>query len=116
MICAGAVFEDAPCRVFPAGAAERFDATTEEREIWSSGTVRAKVGRLCARTCVNASNPDLDILSVLPSGTALVKSAPLVGIPALVQLLEIEGVGHDLGRNHSGIAAKIALSFLEFAA
>lgn len=36
-------------------------------------------------------------------------------IPAPVQLLEIEGAGHDLGRNHAAVAAKIALGFLEFA-
>ena len=35
-------------------------------------------------------------------------------IPAPVQLLEIQGAGHDLGRDHSSVAAKIALSFLEF--
>jgi uncharacterized protein len=34
-------------------------------------------------------------------------------IPAPVQLLEIEGVGHDLGRNHKQVAAKIALFFLQ---
>jgi predicted alpha/beta-hydrolase family hydrolase len=33
-------------------------------------------------------------------------------IPAQVDLLEIEGAGHDLGRNHSDAAAKIADAFL----
>jgi hypothetical protein len=34
-------------------------------------------------------------------------------IPAPARLLEIEGAGHDLGRNHSVIAAKILSSFLK---
>jgi len=40
-----------------------------------------------------------------------VKSA-IALIPALAQLLEIEGAGHDLGRNHAAVAAWIASSFL----
>src|SRR5579863_1415468 len=35
-------------------------------------------------------------------------------IPAAVQLLEMEGAGHDLGRNHSAAAEKIASAFLAF--
>ena len=35
-------------------------------------------------------------------------------IPAPTQLLDIEGGGHDLGRDHSKLAAKIAASFLAF--
>jgi uncharacterized protein len=35
-------------------------------------------------------------------------------IPASVQLLEIEGAGHDLGRNHPAVAARIASSLLAF--
>jgi predicted alpha/beta-hydrolase family hydrolase len=42
-----------------------------------------------------------------------VKSA-IALIPAPVQLLEIEGVGHDLGRNHAAVAAQIATAFLAF--
>jgi uncharacterized protein len=34
-------------------------------------------------------------------------------IPAPARLLEIEGAGHDLGRNHAAVAQKIVLSFLE---
>lgn len=34
-------------------------------------------------------------------------------IPAPVRLLEIERVGHDLGRNYAATAEKIALAFLE---
>jgi hypothetical protein len=34
-------------------------------------------------------------------------------IPAPVQLLEVEGAGHDLGRNHSMLVPKIVSSFLE---
>ncbi len=35
-------------------------------------------------------------------------------IPAPVQLLEIEGAGHDLGRNHAAVAAQIASSLVQF--
>jgi predicted alpha/beta-hydrolase family hydrolase len=35
-------------------------------------------------------------------------------IPAPVQLLEMEGAGHDLGRDRSSIAAKIVAAFLSF--
>jgi len=35
-------------------------------------------------------------------------------IPAKTQLLEMEGVGHDLGRNHAAAAAKIVTAALEF--
>jgi uncharacterized protein len=37
-------------------------------------------------------------------------------IPASVQLLEIEGVGHDLGRNHAASAQKVVQAFLSFPA
>jgi hypothetical protein len=33
-------------------------------------------------------------------------------IPAPVQVLEIEGAGHDLGRNHAAVAARIVSAFL----
>ena len=36
-------------------------------------------------------------------------------ITAPVQLLEIEGAGHDLGRDREAVAAKIALAFAKFA-
>jgi uncharacterized protein len=35
-------------------------------------------------------------------------------IPATVQLLEMEGAGHDLGRDHARVAHKIAAAFLAF--
>jgi predicted alpha/beta-hydrolase family hydrolase len=35
-------------------------------------------------------------------------------IPAPVQLLEIQGAGHDLGRDREAVAGKIALSFAKF--
>ncbi len=35
-------------------------------------------------------------------------------IPGSVRLLEIEGAGHDLGRNHAAVAARIAEAFLDF--
>jgi predicted alpha/beta-hydrolase family hydrolase len=49
-----------------------------------------------------------------PFGTIeeIKRAMPL--IPAPVQLLEIEGVGHDLGRNHAAVAARIAAAFLGF--
>jgi predicted alpha/beta-hydrolase family hydrolase len=34
-------------------------------------------------------------------------------IPAPVMLMEAEGVGHDLGRDHAGLAERIAAAFLE---
>jgi uncharacterized protein len=34
-------------------------------------------------------------------------------IPAHVRLLEIEGAGHDLGKNHSDVALRIVESFLQ---
>ena len=34
-------------------------------------------------------------------------------IPAQVRLMEVEGAGHDLGRNHAALADKIAAAFLE---
>ncbi len=33
-------------------------------------------------------------------------------IPAHVNLLEIEGAGHDLGKNHAELAARIVQAFL----
>jgi len=36
-------------------------------------------------------------------------------IPAPVTLMEAEGVGHDLGRNHAALASKIASAFLSVA-
>jgi hypothetical protein len=35
-------------------------------------------------------------------------------IPAPVRLIEIEGAGHDLGRNHAALAATIVQAFLSF--
>jgi uncharacterized protein len=49
-----------------------------------------------------------------PFGTPDELKSAIALIPAPVQLLEIQGAGHDLGRDHSSVAAKIALSFLEF--
>ena len=43
--------------------------------------------------------------------TAELKNA-IARIPAHVNLLEIEGAGHDLGKNHSELAAEIAGAFL----
>ena len=43
-----------------------------------------------------------------PFGTKEEFNNAIALIPATVQLLEIEGAGHDLGRNHSAVAASIA--------
>jgi predicted alpha/beta-hydrolase family hydrolase len=49
-----------------------------------------------------------------PFGTLEELRSAIALIPALVQLLEIEGAGHDLGRNHAAVAARIASSLLAF--
>ena len=48
-----------------------------------------------------------------PFGTIEELTAAIALIPAPAQLLEIEGAGHDLGRNHAATAARIASSFME---
>lgn len=40
-------------------------------------------------------------------------SAAMALIPAPVRLLEIEGAGHDLGRNHAAVAGQVVAAFLE---
>jgi predicted alpha/beta-hydrolase family hydrolase len=47
-----------------------------------------------------------------PFGSTEEFTSALALIPAPVQMLEIEGAGHDLGRNHAAVAAKIVQSFL----
>lgn len=54
---------------------------------------------------VHGSRDPFGSLDELKSAIAL--------IPAPVRLLEIEGAGHDLGRDHLELPAKIALSFLD---
>jgi predicted alpha/beta-hydrolase family hydrolase len=49
-----------------------------------------------------------------PFGTLDELKSAITLIPAPVQLLEIEGVGHDLGRDRIAVAARIVASFLEF--
>jgi predicted alpha/beta-hydrolase family hydrolase len=49
-----------------------------------------------------------------PFGSIEEMKSAIALIPAPVQLLEIEGVGHDLGRNHAAVAAQIATAFLAF--
>jgi predicted alpha/beta-hydrolase family hydrolase len=46
-----------------------------------------------------------------PFGTLDEMKSAIPLIPAPVQLLEIEGVGHDLGRDRETVAAKIAAAF-----
>ncbi len=47
-----------------------------------------------------------------PFGTFDELKSALALIPVTVQLLEIEGAGHDLGRNHAAVAARVASAFL----
>ena len=47
-----------------------------------------------------------------PFGTLDELKAAIALIPAAVQLLEIEGAGHDLGRNHAAVSERIAASLL----
>ncbi len=47
-----------------------------------------------------------------PFGTIEELETAITLIPARTQLLEIEGAGHDLGRNLMAVAAKIAAAFL----
>jgi uncharacterized protein len=49
-----------------------------------------------------------------PFGTLDELKSAITLIPASVQLLEIEGVGHDLGRDRIAVAARIVAAFLEF--
>ncbi len=49
-----------------------------------------------------------------PFGTLDELKSAITLIPASVQLLEIEGVGHDLGRDRAAVAARIAAAFLKF--
>jgi len=49
-----------------------------------------------------------------PFGTLDELKSAITLIPAPVQLLEIEGVGHDLGRDRVAVAARIVAAFLEF--
>ncbi len=47
-----------------------------------------------------------------PFGSVEELKAAIALIPAPVELVEIEGAGHDLGRDHAGLAARIAAVFL----
>jgi len=48
-----------------------------------------------------------------PFGTLDEMRSAIQLIPAPVRLMEVEGVGHDLGRNHAALADKIVAAFLE---
>ncbi len=49
-----------------------------------------------------------------PFGTLDELKSAIALIPIPVQLLEIEGAGHDLGRDREAAAARIAAAFLDF--
>jgi predicted alpha/beta-hydrolase family hydrolase len=48
-----------------------------------------------------------------PFGSLEELNAAIALIPVPVQLLEIDGVGHDLGRHHAAVAGKIASALLD---
>lgn len=50
-----------------------------------------------------------------PFGSLEELKSAITLIPSPAHLLEVEGAGHDLGRNHTALAAKIMFAFLEFA-
>jgi uncharacterized protein len=50
-----------------------------------------------------------------PFGTFEEMRGAILLIPAPAELLEIEGAGHDLGRNHAAVAEKIVPAFLNLA-
>ena len=47
-----------------------------------------------------------------PFATSEELNSAIAPVPAPVQVLEIEGAGHDLGRNHAAVAARIVSAFL----
>jgi hypothetical protein len=47
-----------------------------------------------------------------PFGTSEELKSAIALIPAPVQLLDIDGAGHDLGRDHAAVAARIVSAFL----
>ena len=49
-----------------------------------------------------------------PFATAAELGAATALIPARVSTLELEGAGHELGKNHKDVASQIASTFLEF--
>jgi predicted alpha/beta-hydrolase family hydrolase len=49
-----------------------------------------------------------------PFATTEEMQSAITLIPAPVQLLEVEGAGHDLGRDRAGLAARIVTSALNF--
>ena len=50
-----------------------------------------------------------------PFATEVELKAAIALIPASAELLEIPGGGHDLGRGHANVAARIVAAFLAFA-
>ncbi len=76
-----------------------------------------KPGQLRTAHFPNLETPTLFVHGTRdPFGTTEEFQGAIALIPAPVQLLEIEGVGHDLGRNHVPVAAKIVSAFLALSA
>src|SRR5947209_11571668 len=65
--------------------------------MWSNGTVAANVGRLWARTCVAASNPDASLISV-GSLNAVPKKLIPSGTPYYVQFVGCVGDAQSMGK------------------
>jgi predicted alpha/beta-hydrolase family hydrolase len=76
-----------------------------------------KPGQLRTAHFPNLQTPTLFVHGTRdPFGTTEEFQDAVKLIPAPVQLLEIEGVGHDLGRSHAQVAAKIVSAFLALSA
>ena len=76
-----------------------------------------KPGQLRTAHFPNLKTPTLFVHGTRdPFGTSEEFQAAVKLIPAPVQLLEIDSVGHDLGRNHAPVAAKIVSAFLALSA
>ena len=76
-----------------------------------------KPGQLRTAHFPNLQTPTLFVHGTRdPFGTTEEFQDAVKLIPAPVQLLEIEGAGHDLGRSHAQVAAKIVSAFLALSA
>ena len=76
-----------------------------------------KPGQLRTAHFPNLETPTLFVHGTRdPFGTTEEFQDAVKLIPAPVQFLEIEGAGHDLGRNHAQVAAKIVSAFLALSA
>jgi hypothetical protein len=49
-----------------------------------------------------------------PFGSLVELEAAIAWIPAATRIMEIEGAGHELGRDHAGLAKRIVAEFRAF--